>query len=262
MNRKIFIFGICFSSLILATVALATDGWLVERDEPVRIGEKVSEGRKNDVDEDWVAPKDGQLQTIFWNNDPNCGEKGVALEIDRDNTTEVYPVPTAPYQNNNCNETVAALYASRFFGVNPGDVARAVPGDDSVQYWFHFATNTPKPTNTPTPTPTLTETTTPTETPTQIATETPTQVETSTSTPTSTETATVTATPTETETSLPPDTPTVEATVTAIPTLTLTLTPTPTATLRPTPEPTEPTNLEWNEQPDQRLFLNLPFIGS
>lgn len=216
MNRKhVVVLVTVFILFLFATVIQADSGWLVEKTTPVSIGPKVSEGTKNDPDVDWLAPVGGLLQTVFWDNDPKCNEVGAAVVIQRvAGSIESFLVPRAPIHNNNCNDTVQALYSSRIFDVAAGDVAKADMGGDSGHYWFYFVTNTPSPkptatstpTNTPTPTPT--ETTAPPETP--IPTNTPTLVPTATST-------TLTVEPGETV--LPPEIPAICLTVTTVPEL-------------------------------------------
>lgn len=172
------------------------DGWCVGKEHPTAIGPLVAEGTKADPGGEWSAPADGRLQKVLWDNDPKCEEKGAVTFLRRlvGGEVERYVVPRAPFRNDNCNDTVQALYTSRTFAVAEGDVAYVEFGGDSGHYYFYFVEEKEEPT--PTPTLTSTPTVPPTQTPVPTVTETP--LPTATNTPLPTATATATPLPTET----------------------------------------------------------------
>jgi hypothetical protein len=214
---------------VLSTgIIFAQTDWLVSQDAPVVVGVQVASGFHSRVypDVSWQAPTGGQLQAVFWDNDPKCGEMGAVLEISRTILTESYPVPTAPLApGGDCTNPVNALYSSRSFALDEGDAAHGDTNDDSGRIEFNFATNTPTPTSTSTSTPTATNTPT----------------ETATSTPTNTAIATSTQTPTSTPAE--------------------TSTPTPTATNTSDVEPPEPSALDPVQQPHAGYEVHIPWTG-
>jgi hypothetical protein len=242
-RRQIFVV-IGLIAVLSASIIYAQTDWLVSTVAPAVIGVQVASGTHSHIypEVSWQAPTGGQLQTVFWDNDPKCGEVGALLEIERPSGTESYPVPTAPFKTNgDCTDPVDALYSSRSFGLDAGDVANGDTRDDSGRIEFNFATNTPTPTSTSTDTPTATAT----------------ETSTPTNTPSPTDTATPTSTSTETATATPTNTP--EATAT--PTSTPTETSTPTATAVGDPEPPEPTGLEIVPQPQAGYEVRIPWSG-
>jgi hypothetical protein len=262
ISRRQILVVIGLIAVLSASIIYAQTDWLVSTVAPAIIGVQVASGtHSNNIypEVSWQAPTGGQLQTVFWDNDPKCGEVGALLEIERPSGTESYPVPTAPFKTNgDCTDPVDLLYSSRSFGLDAGDVANGDTRDDSGRIEFNFATNTPIPTSTSTDTPTATATETPTPTNTAL----PTETSTPTNTPSPTDTATPTATSTETATATPTETPEVPVTQeTATPTSTPTETSTPTATAVGDPEPPEPTGLEIEPQPQAVYEVRIPWSG-
>ncbi len=252
MSKRQILVVIGLIAVLSAGISYAQTDWLVSNVAPAVIGVQVASGIHSNVypEVSWQAPTGGKQQTVFLDNDPKCGEVGALLEIARPSGTESYPVPTAPPKpDGDCTDPVDALYSSRSFGLDEGDVANGDTQDDSGRIEFNFATNTPTSTSTSTNTPTATATETPTPTNTAL----PTETSTPTNTPSPTNTATPTSTATETATATPTDTP--EATPTSTPTETST----PTATAIGDPEPLEPTGLEIVPQPQAEHELRIPW---
>jgi hypothetical protein len=208
ISRWQMLVSIALIAVLSGGIIFAQTDWLVSKDAPAVIGEQVASGIHSSFypDISWQAPTGGQLQAVFSDNDPKCGEMGAVLEISRTVGTESYPVPTAPLEpGGDCTNPVDNLHSSRSFGLDEGDTANGDTNEDSGRIEFNFATNTPTPTSTSTSTPTATNT------PTETATSTPTDTATATSTQTPTSTPTETSTPTPTATKKPPEPSALEA---------------------------------------------------
>jgi hypothetical protein len=123
-RRQLFVL-IGLVAVLSAGILYAQTDWLVSKDPPSVIGVQVATGHFSlqvYPDITWEAPTGGQLQAVFWDNDPKCGEDGAILELARQGgAVESYPVPTAPLKpSGDCNDPVDALYSSRSFALNGG----------------------------------------------------------------------------------------------------------------------------------------------